>query len=549
MRHFNVRAMSDRDVDILLIVLICLIPAVLLRPFQNTPFVDDWVYAWPVEHLLKMQELKILDYSGAINLPQVLWGALFTLPGGFSFTALRISTFVLATASLCALYLVLRELDVSRASTRLAVAVLAVYPIFFILSFTFMTDVPFIACFIVASLALVLALRRQSTAWLVAAAIFIALSIGMRFVGVAAGIAFAMVLLFHAGSWGRRRAWLALIPPAFTVLLIVWQHNHAVSPANMTSVLNSPAYRLEALQYALPLLPMMTLTALGFLSGAVGIALLPLTVTMLNRDNVLRAAVILAIMCVGFFLGARANLDYALPLSRGMWTLDELGAAMSMVPGFVSLDAPQWVYWSLGVLGWASTSVLLTVLFRRPSTMEWFFVWSVAFGIGMVVVLWLFHDRYALPLIVPLLVLAAMATQRKRLLWSAPVVALFAAMSVVGTRDHLSYNAALFSALEQVRELGAAASEINGGYVINGWYQYAHPENAPRDRLGTPQIPLVNAHNRLRFELSNSRPPGVKVLATVRYDRWIGRSGELYILDRGRQTAAPEGQGAKDRSG
>jgi hypothetical protein len=549
MRHFNMRAMSDRDVDILLIVLICLIPAVLLRPFQNTPFVDDWVYAWPVEHLLKMQELKILDYSGAINLPQVLWGALFTLPGGFSFTALRISTFVLATASLCALYLVLRELDVSRASARLAVAALAVYPIFFILSFTFMTDVPFIACFIGATLALVIALRKQSTAWLAAAAMFIALSIGMRFVGVAASIAFAMVLLFHAGSWGRRRAWLALIPPAFTVLLIVWQHNHAVSPANMTSVLNSPAYRLEALQYALPLLPKMTLIALGFLSGIVGIALLPLTATMLNRDNVLCAATIFAIMCIGFFLGACANLDYGLPLSRGTWTLDELGAAMSMVPGFVALDAPQWVYWCLGVLGWASTSVLLTGLIRRPSTMEWFLLWSVAFGIGMVVVLWLFHDRYALPLIVPLLVLAAMGAQRKRLLWSAPIVALFAAVSVVGTRDHLSYNAALFSALERVRELGAAASEINGGYVINGWYQYAHPENAPRDRLGTPQIPLVNAHNRLRFELSNSRPPGVKVLATVRYDRWIGRSGELYILDRGRQTAAPEEQGAKGRSG
>jgi hypothetical protein len=33
----------------------------LLRPFQNLPFVDDWVYAWPVEHLLKSGELKILD--------------------------------------------------------------------------------------------------------------------------------------------------------------------------------------------------------------------------------------------------------------------------------------------------------------------------------------------------------------------------------------------------------------------------------------------------------------------------------------------------------
>jgi hypothetical protein len=32
----------------------------LLRPFQNTPFIDDWVYAWPVERLLKGGDLRVL---------------------------------------------------------------------------------------------------------------------------------------------------------------------------------------------------------------------------------------------------------------------------------------------------------------------------------------------------------------------------------------------------------------------------------------------------------------------------------------------------------
>ena len=76
--------------------------------------------------------------------------------------------------------------------------------------------------------------------------------------------------------------------------------------------------------------------------------------------------------------------------------------------------------------------------------------------------------RYALPVIVPILILAAMGTQRPRLLWAAPVMALFTSVCFVGTQDYLSYNAALFSALQQLRGLGAADSEINGGYVING---------------------------------------------------------------------------------
>ncbi len=222
-----------------------------------------------------------------------------------------------------------------------------------------------------------------------------------------------------------------------------------------------------------------------------------------------------------------------------IWALDELGATMRLVPGFIPYTAPPWVYWCLAVLGWISASLLLSTLIRRPSITEWFFLWSIVFGSLMMAALWLFHDRYALPLIVPLLVLVAIGAQRPRLLWAAPFLALFAVVSLIGTRDHLSYNAALFSALSQLRALGAVDSQINGGYVINGWNQYAHPENAPRDQYGAIQIPLLNAGNQLRYEISNTQPLDVKVLAIVPYQRWIGRSGQLYILDRSPSPSAP----------
>ena len=62
--------------------------AVALRPFQNTPFIDDWVYAWSVVELLEHGRLRVLDWSAHVNVAQVLWGAAFGLPLGFSFTAL-----------------------------------------------------------------------------------------------------------------------------------------------------------------------------------------------------------------------------------------------------------------------------------------------------------------------------------------------------------------------------------------------------------------------------------------------------------------------------
>ena len=526
-----IRPIRERSVDSLAIASLFTTTGLLLQPFQNTPFVDDWVYAWPVEHLLNTGELRILEYSGTINLPQVFWAAIFTLPYGFSFSALRVSTFVIAILSLCGLYLVLRELGASRTSALLGVAILAVYPIFFILSFTFMTDLPFVACMIAGSLAFVYALRYESTAWLTVAAVFISFTIAMRFTGIAVGVAFGMVLLFHAGGWGRQRVWLALLPPAFTVLLIVWREGHMLLPDNTWI---GPASRLGRLEYAFPLLPEMTVVTLAFLSSAVGLALLPLATALLNRKNVQRAAPLFAIMVVSFVLAYGASIDFPLPLvpTRSMWTLDELGLTMPLVPGFTPFTAPEWVYWSLCGLGWASMSILIASLIHRPSVTDWFFLWSIFFGAAMVAVLWLFHDRYALPIVVPFIILAAREVQTARWLWAAPVVLVFAMISTFQTRDHLNYNAALYSALDSLRAMGAASSEINGGYAMNGWNQYAHPENAPRDRFGAIYVPWINSNSQLNYEISNSRSADAKVLATIPYKKWIGPSGNVYVLDR-----------------
>lgn len=411
-------------------------------------------------------------------------------------------------------------------------AVLAVYPIFFILSFTFMTDVPFVACMIAASLAFVLALRQQSTGWLTLAALFMGLSIAMRFTGVALGAAFGMILLFHAGGWGRRRVWIALLPLASTILLIVWRQSHMVSPENATWI--GPASRLAGLEYALPLLPESTIVTLPFLSSAVGLALLPLAIAISTQKNVQRAALIFAVIAITFVFSHLTSIDVPLPLVPGsMWALDELGLTMPLVPGFAPFTAPGWIYWLLCVLGWTSTSVLIANLVDKPSVAEWFFLWSIFFGAALIAVLWLFHDRCALPIVIPLIVLSARQIQTSRFLWALSAVVVFAVNSTFQTRDHLNYSAALYSALEHLQLNGVHDSEINGGYAMNGWNQYAHPENAPRDRFGSMYVPWVNSKSLLRYEISNSRTANAKVLAAVPYKKWVGRSGKVYVLDRG----------------
>src|SRR3954468_23612982 len=61
----------------------------LVRPLTNVPIIDDWTYAASVEQLLQTGRLRILEISAIYPVTQVLWGALFSLPFGFSFGALR----------------------------------------------------------------------------------------------------------------------------------------------------------------------------------------------------------------------------------------------------------------------------------------------------------------------------------------------------------------------------------------------------------------------------------------------------------------------------
>jgi hypothetical protein len=92
------------------ITAVVLMTALLVSAPVEAPVIDEWTYAWSVEHFLQTGELRVLEWSTVYPLAQILWGALFSRLLGFSFAVLRLSTLVLAWAGLLAFYGTLREL-------------------------------------------------------------------------------------------------------------------------------------------------------------------------------------------------------------------------------------------------------------------------------------------------------------------------------------------------------------------------------------------------------------------------------------------------------
>jgi len=537
--HLREALKNERLRDCTAIVLAASLLTLLVQPFQDTPFVDDWVYAWSVERLVSAGRLEVLDLSTNLNVAQLLWGWLACLPLGFSFAALRVSTWLLAVAGLCGLYLLLRDLDVPRTDALLGTATLGVYPIFAMLSVTFMTDVPFVSLSTLAAFAMVRAQRCRSVRWLVVATAVAALAAAVRLIGVVTPIAMSLALLLGGDPWGRRRGrWaLGLVPLAAVAALVYWSQSHTHHIADLTWIRNTPGDRIAMLrEFGLPLLPRMIGETLALICGTLGLALLPLSIASIRRATLARvSALFVAVAAVLIALYA-AGLRYALPLLTGAtWALNEIGGTAPLVPDYVLPPVPDAVGWAglaLGTFSLASATASLSAarFDRTVPAGRAFLVLAIAGQCTLMALLWLIGDRYVLVLVpyaIAVLLAARPPLHRRAATIALAVVALIAA---VGIRDHLSYNRALWRAVDELRQAGVPERDINGGYVVNGWLQYAHPDRAHRDAQGNVEVPWVNGANEPPYRIANSAAEGWEVLRTVRYERWLASSGHIYVL-------------------
>jgi Dolichyl-phosphate-mannose-protein mannosyltransferase len=523
--------------DLGVIVLVSAAPLVALRPLQNVPFIDDWTYAWAVEHLMDTGRLKILDWSVSLNVAHVLWGALFCLPFGFSFTALRLSTWVLSLLGLVGLYVLLREMGASRRDTLVGVGLVGFYPVYFILSFSFMTDVPFAVVVIWFFAALVRSLTRDSTPALAAAVGLACLAAGIRPLGVFLSGVLLLEPWPPSIHWRPLARRLAVAAPPVAVVLLLALARPALSEyrADLTEIEGSWAWRMAYWRLDPLALPEWFAANLIVVIGTLGTALAPLALGSLGRANVRAAALPGAVLvatgpaaAIALGAGFRGPLD-----PEFTWSLRELGLTEALVPPLVTPTPP--FGWALGLTLAATVLLALAVtpLVRsRPPRQATGLAWAALGYFVLTSVLWLFYDRYLLPLVVIVTALRLGTVRIQQTLLALVGVAVFVVISVVGTWDHLQYNRALWDAVSWARQRGIPDRDLDGGYVVNGWLQYAHPEHARRAPNGDVLVPWVNDGLLPRFGITNVVPAGTRVLHVLPYRRILGHSGSLYVVDR-----------------
>jgi hypothetical protein len=245
------------------------------------------------------------------------------------------------------------------------------------------------------------------------------------------------------------------------------------------------------------------------------------------------AAVVVASLALLVAACFGMDLDWSLPGAVGqIWDFGDLGRAQSLVPGDTPPRVPAFLPWTAYVAGAVSIAILLAYQ-GGPAQPAVLFL--ATFMIGqyfLMALLWLGYDRYTLVLVPFAIGLLLAKNPPLRIGVSLGALALVAAMGGVGVRDHLRYNAALWRAAEALRDSGVPVSQIDAGYVVNGWWQYADPPNAPRNAEGKLVVRWVNSMIELSYRVSGEVPEAWTVLEAFDYDRWLGPDGRIYVLKR-----------------
>ena len=214
------------------------LPVLILKPWSmDFPLDEDWAYAWGVSHLIQKGALRFSDWVSNPQWFQVFWGFLWVKILGLSFGALKISTLTAGGAAVVLLYRIMRMQSVPVFPSFLAACVLAFNPVFFLLSYSFMPDVPYL-CLILLAVYFYLKARRppsQSSGDpdasemrrgnerknLVWASLFSAVGTGVRYLGVFLPLGYGLRMA-SCRQWDRRWILIWALPLAAVSVYLAW---------------------------------------------------------------------------------------------------------------------------------------------------------------------------------------------------------------------------------------------------------------------------------------------------------------------------------------
>jgi 4-amino-4-deoxy-L-arabinose transferase-like glycosyltransferase len=547
------RDFKNKYLPLLSLVLLWILSILISDTSGNFPLNDDWSFALPVKTLLEKGVLELTGWTSMTLIAQVYWGYLWVLVTGFSFDTLRISTQFLSIMGLIFFYLSAAKMTKNRAVLILSFFILAFNPLYYILSSSFMTDVPFVALFIISLYFFIKFLDDSKGSSFLFAFLFCVLAVFIRQTGLILMISFSIAYLFKSNVPVVKKTIPFILTLVILLLLVLFQkiiniqtETHLINNTRTLNLLSNLSPK-----HLFGIIPIVKNSFFALIY--IGLFIYPFiifnysaTISYLSKDKQKRILFI-SILFSLFILIALTAVDKILPARPNTFYHYGLGPALLRDVDILELEninsIPSFIWYLLTFIGingaFFIMMVLITSIYRfikNKIVPDSIILLLFCTTILMLLMTGLsdFYDRYLI-IFIPLLILLLIGitgigeNRTTSLLKKSAFVLIFAVMlfSVLSTHDYFAWNNSRWKAIDYLtQDLKVLPENIDGGFEFNGLYTY-DPEYIPSSEKSWWWV------KDDEYIIAFGNIGGYSPVKSFNYYSWLYLSVEkIYILNR-----------------
>lgn len=470
----------------------------IVNPIGDFPLNDDWRYAFPVKSLFENGYISVSDDFAPSIVLQVLWGTLFCwLNDEFSFTILRFSTLILGFAGSYFFYRILCSLGTNAKSACFGALFLTLHPLYFQLSFSFMTDVPFVFSCLICLLMFWKYINTEKDTWIIGLAISSAAAFYIR----QPGILFLIVLIAYLSLNLSRNKIRILLLIVFSALLYMsfdkivkpmLGNEEAFVPVTELFIdifINKPLpFLLEIVKKTIKMV-----IYLGFFS----LPLIPFLWEKFKAKGILRIQFLLPLLFLNLgLLYFLHHINKIFPFGGNI--LFNLGLGPELLTDVYTFElengvklADFWMY-LFNFIGQIAGFLIVFFMVKSFSELsdekKKFFVFVFFLNAMYLPLMSItsFFDRYLLLCFISfwlyLFLFIEFKLSKTKMYLFIPLMLLISYLSVAGTRDYLQWHRTKSLIYDELLSQNIPLNEIDAGFELNSWNNFQRGFKSPEGK-------------------------------------------------------------------
>ena len=530
--------MKKQTKYILAIIAIFLLQFVFINPLGEFSLNDSWVHTEIAYHLVETGVFRMSPYAGPTFYFPILLAAGLIKIFGMSFSILRISTLFFSLGSLLLFFLFLNKINKKYHLNFILTLLLFFNPIFYNLSFTFLTDISALFLFIASLYFYHQGFDKKQSWYLFVASLLAVLGFYTRQTNILIMLVAGLYSLSTLKKFNFLKIFLAFSLPTIIWLItyiLLLQNN--LLPQNISShYINVPIIQLAK----------NIIWWIFYTSNYLGFLVLPISIAYLLKKpkeklkniklwNFIFWPVIITLII-------RQTWHQQFPYIKNITNLYGVGPMQEVLQGNLQPLLHSKILGILSLLFAVSFGTLTYILFFEKTkkykikSFNKFIYLNIIIYLLPILTLYSF-DKYYLPVFVLFLVLLSQKINFKKIYIPLTILLLliYAIFSISQTQFYLNWNKVRWQMANTavITYKITNLNQLDAGYEWDGWYTYWLNQEKVKNNLPNQPwwIKHIFINNTADYVVSFSPLPNYQVLQSQKVQGW-NPNNNLYLLKR-----------------